>query len=91
MDTCPACESHENVEGQLLPSADDGTTSYFYPSGLKIQAFQWFVALENGQQFRACTACGYVWSRVSAAQLNRLLERSGKGSAGDLKALHPPG
>lgn len=81
MITCPACQSHETVEGHLLPSADDGSTSYFYPSGLKLLAFKRSVALENGQQFKACTACGHVWSRVSAEQLKRLLERSGTGRA----------
>lgn len=78
---CPACQSDDTVEGHLLPSADDGATSYFYPNGLKLLAFKRSVALENGPQFKACLACGHVWSRVSAEQLKRLLAQSGKGTA----------
>lgn len=79
MTPCPACQSGEAIEGCLLPAADDSTDAHIYPDGLKRLAFSRSVPLKQGYRFKACPACGHVWSQLSPESLRQLLERHGKG------------
>ena len=79
MDTnhCPKCNSKAVVLGRFDVR---GWSQRFEPIGMRIFRF-WGQGVSCPEPFRACLACGLVWTHLQPEDLRAFIEKHGKDEA----------
>ena len=79
MDTehCPKCNSKAVVPGRFEVR---GWVQRFEPSGMRIFRF-WGQGVACPEPFRACLACGLVWTHLQPEDLRAFIDKHGKTEA----------
>jgi hypothetical protein len=78
-DHCPKCNSNAVVAGRLPEIRGWGYKS-FEPIGMRFFRF-WQRGVSCPEPFRACLACGLVWTRLQPEDLRAFIDKHGKAEA----------
>ena len=81
MDTnhCPNCNSEAVVAGRLPEITGWGYKS-FEPTGMRFFRL-WWRGVSCPEPFRACLACGLVWTHLQPEDLRTFIDKHGKAEA----------
>ena len=74
-DHCPNCNSKMVVAGRL-----DLESRWFEPSGMRSFRF-WGRGVSCPEPFRACLACGLVWTHLQPEDLRAFIDKHGNAEA----------
>jgi len=77
-ETCPSCSSNKTVGGDCV-SFNGWRGSRFEPNGSRYVVSRTTVNLT--EPVYACVDCGFLWSQVSANELQRLVEAVARESS----------
>ncbi len=73
-DHCPKCDAKSVVAGHLWRRFH-----WFVPAGMRFFTFRlWRLGISFAEPFRACLACGHVWTHLQPEALRTFIDRHGK-------------
>jgi hypothetical protein len=82
MDThhCPKCNSKAVVAGHFPEMTGWGYKS-FEPTGMRPFQLRWKQGVSCPEPFRACLACGLVWTYLKPEDLRTFIDKHGEAEA----------
>jgi hypothetical protein len=79
-DHCPQCNSKAVVAGRFPQMRGWGHQS-FEPADLRSFHFRWKQGVSCPEPFRACLACGLVWTHLRPEDLRAFIDQHGNAFA----------